>query len=116
MGWHTSEAIERKLKNSYTPEAIRARLESNRRNHGGVESFNTAEAHNNSELSRILNPIIKILNKLHDLNLDITLENYNKYKVWRAAKIDTIKSNIGRLRKDPRWTQEMELLFNQTEN
>ena len=38
-------------------------------------------------------------------------ENYNKYKVWRAAKIDTIKSTIDRLRKDPRWTQEMELLF-----
>ena len=63
-----------------------------------------------------MNPIIKTLNKLHNLNLDITLENYNKYKVWRAAKIDTIISNIDRLKKDLRWTQEMESLFNQTEN
>ena len=110
MGFHTPEAIKKKLKNSYTPEAIKARLESNRRNHGGVEAFNTSEAKNRSELSRLLNPIIKTLDKLHELNLDITLENYNKYRV--RTVISTIKSNIDRLREDSRWTQEMELLFN----
>lgn len=111
MGWHTPEATKKKLERSNTPEAIRARMETNRRNHGGVEAFNTQEAHDHSKLSRILNSTIKTLNKLHELNLEITLENYNEYRVWRAAKINTIKSTIDILRKDPRWTQEMELLF-----
>jgi hypothetical protein len=116
MGWHTPESLRKRLENSNSHEAIKARLESNRRNHGGVEAFNTPEAHNRSELSRLLNPIIKTLDKLHELNLDITLENYNKYRV--RTVISTIKSNIDRLRKDSRWTQEMELLFSndKTEN
>lgn len=116
MGFHTPEAVRRKLKNSNTPEAIKARLESNRLNHGGVEAFNTPEAHDHSEVSRILNSIIKTINKLNELNLDITLENYDKYRIQRSAKINTIKLNIDRLRKDSRWTQEMELLFNKTED
>ena len=111
MGFHTPEATKKKLERSNTPEAIKARLESNRRNHGGVEAFNTPEAQNHSRISRILNPIIKTLNKLHELNLNITLENYNKYKVWGATNIKTIKSNIDELRKDSRWTQEFELLL-----
>ena len=111
MGWHTPEATKKKIERSNSPEAIKARLESNRRNHGGVEAFNTLEAHNHSKLSRILNPIIKTLNKLHELNLNITLENYNKCRVWRGSRINTIKSTIDELRKDSRWTQEMELLF-----
>lgn len=175
MGWHTLAAQKKRLENSNRPETIKARLDSNRRNHGGVEAFNTAEAKQKSKqtrmdkyngdpqgqlhttearikavateykkygklkchspevyeavrkknggvlpfntpeahehliISRILNVIIKTLERLHNLNLEITLENYDKYR--GRARIETIKSNIDKLRKDSRWTQEMEILF-----
>lgn len=80
-----------------------------RNKNGGILPFNTPEAHEHLINSRTLNVIIKTLDKLHELNLEITLENYDKYR--GRARIDTIKSIIDRLRKDPRWTQEMELLF-----
>ena len=81
-----------------------------RKKNGGVLPFNTPEAHEHLIISRILNVIIKTLERLHSLNIEITLENYDKYR--GRARIETIKSNIDKLRKDSRWTQEMEILFN----
>lgn len=85
-----------------------------RNKNGGVLPINTPQAKEHRINSRVLNIIIKTLSRLHELNLEITIENYDKYR--GHAKIDTIKSMINRLRKDSRWTQEMEILFNKTEN
>ncbi len=91
---HTPEARKKAVNTEYerygglkchSPEVY----EEMKNKNGGVLPFNTPEAYEHLINSRILNVIINTLNKLHELNLDITLKNYDKYR--GRARIDTIK-------------------------
>lgn len=119
---HTKEAYDTNRRNHggrlsmHTLEAF----ETNRRNHGGVLSCHTPEALIKSRVTRQINCILKNLNILKNDNAPqpITWDTYwNWSDDWSNSYRDAIRhiskilENIDNLRRDSRWTKEMESIF-----